>query len=82
MDLRVIETKNGGDLVSKKRDLSVIEGFENMPYLALFGGCTEQSTPLLRVKSEQAFDWWGNNLFFPNDQSKQLNSITERILTK
>lgn len=80
MDLEIIESRSGGDLVAKKRDVSVIEGFENMPYLAMFGGNTEQSTPLTRIDGQQAFDWWGNNLFFLNDQSKQMNSLTERTL--
>jgi hypothetical protein len=80
MDLEVIETKNGGDLVLKQRDISVIFGFQNMPYLAMFGGNLEASTPQTRVDSEQYFDWWGNELFFPDDDSLQMNSNTERVL--
>jgi len=80
MDLEVVETGNGGDLVKNPKDLSVINGFQNMIYLALFGGNVEASTPLVRIENEQAFDWWGNNLFFPNDASVQMNSETERTL--
>lgn len=80
MDLEVRETLNGGDLVKNPKDFSVINGFQNMIYFGLFGGNVEASTPLVRIPTEQAFDWWGNNLFFPNDTSVQMNSETERTL--
>jgi len=81
MDLLVIEDSgNGGDLVKKPKDLSWIQGFENMPYLAMFGGNTEASTTNKRLETEQDFSWWGNALFFPNDQGVQFNSNTERAL--
>lgn len=79
MDLEVIETGNGGDLVLKGNDLAFIFGFQNMPYLALFGGNVEASTPVERIPSEQAFDWWGNSLL-PNKPEVQFNSLTERTL--
>jgi hypothetical protein len=81
MDLKVIESAgNGGDLVKTLKDVQVIEGFESMPYLAMFGGNVEASTQRTRLPSEQLFDFWGNNLLFPNDQSIQFNSETERTL--
>lgn len=80
MDLEIIETGNGGDLVKKPKDLSVVEGFENMVYLALFGGNVEASTPTERIESEQAFDFWGNVLLMGNDPKIQFNSLTERTL--
>lgn len=80
MDLSVVETGNGGDLVKGGQDLKVVYGFENMPYLALFGGNVEADTPTERLENEQAFDWWGNSLLFPNEPSLQLNSQTERAL--
>ncbi len=80
MDLELVETNNGGDLVKTPKDLSVIYGFENMIYLGMFGGNVEASTPLQRVENEQAFDFWGNALFHPNDESVQINSLTERTL--
>ena len=82
MDLLIQETYDGGDLVATKRDVTVVDGFENMPYLGMFGGNPEQSTPLVRLQSEHAFDWWGNTLFFPNDESRQINLITEATLDK
>jgi hypothetical protein len=80
MDLEVKETGNGGDLIKKSKDLSVIRGFENMPYLAMFGGNVEASTPFRRNPSEQAFDYWGNSLLFANNPAVQMNSETERAL--
>lgn len=79
MDLEVIESGNGGDLVLKGNDLAFIFGFQKMPYLALFGGNVEASTPVERIPSEQAFDWWGNSLL-PNKPEVQFNSLTERTL--
>lgn len=75
MDLEVVNTGNGGDLFKIGNDLSMVESFENMPYLALFGG-NRQSTPTVRETTQQAFDWWGNSLF-PNQPSIQINSLTE-----
>src|SRR4051812_24194087 len=80
MDLKLVETNDGGDLVKNTNDLDVIFGFENVVYLALFGGNVKQSTPTVRDQSQQAFDFWGNNLFMPNDTLIQLNSETERAL--
>ena len=80
MDLEVIETGNGGDFFKKTKDLSVIEGFESMPYICMFGGNLAASTPTTRIPTEQAFDFWGNSLLFPNDPDIQFNSETERVL--
>lgn len=82
MDLELQESGNGGDLVKKPKDISVIYGFQNMVYLALFGGNVEASTPVTRLENEQAFDYWGNNLFFKDDPSVQFNSETERVLNQ
>jgi hypothetical protein len=82
MDLEIIETNNGGDLVKNPKDLSMTFGFDNMVYLAMFGGNREASTPLLRDENAQAFDFWANSLLFANDSSIQMNSETERTLDK
>ena len=78
MDVEVINTGNGGDLVLNGNDLAIVESFENMPYLALFGG-NKESTPTERRIGQQAFDWWGNSLF-ANQPSLQINSLTEVAL--
>ncbi len=83
MDLLVIESGgNGGDLVKTNKDLVTIEGFQNMVYIALFGGNTEASTPIERVDNELSFDYWGNTLLHPNEPQAQFNSLTERTLTE
>lgn len=82
MDLKVIESGNGGDLVKNPKDLAVVSGLGNMVYLALFGGNVQASTPTKRLETEQDFSWWGNSLFFPNDPTLQFNSLTERILNE
>lgn len=80
MDLELIETADGGDIIKKSKDLSVIFGFENMPYIAMFGGNPEQSTSVNRLSTEQDFSFWGNNLLHPGDLGIQFNSETERAL--
>lgn len=80
MDLKLIETFNGGDFVKTPKDLVTIEGFQNMPYLALFGGNPGFITPANRPVNEQAFDWWGNDLFFRDTPEFQFNSRTEYTL--
>ncbi len=79
-DLEIIEEGNGGELVKKTGDLSWISGFQNMIYLAMFGGNVRASTPTQRIATEEAFDWWANNLLAPGDPSIQFNSETERAL--
>lgn len=79
MDAEIIETGNGGDLNRKGNDLAMVFSFENMPYLALFGGNKEAVTTT-RLPSEQGFDFWGNAMLWPNDPSIQFNSLTEHTL--
>lgn len=79
-DLAVIESDgNGGDLQMVGNDLAVVRGIENMPYLGMFGGNVEQVTKN-KVDEVESFDWWGNNLLMPANQSIQFNSITEKAL--
>ena len=78
MDVLIVETLNGGDVLVKGNDLATAQGFENMPYLALFGGNVEQSTPSIRVPGELNNDWWGNALI--QSRAAQCNSDTERKL--
>lgn len=82
MDIQIIETNNGGDFIKIPGNLSIIQGFGNMPYLGMFGGNVEQDTPISRLTTEQAFDWWGNNLILSDNPSGQFNSKTERTLNK
>ena len=80
MDLKLVETFNGGDLVKKPKDLETINGFQNMIYLSLFGGNVGFSTPSNRPENQQVFDWWGNDLFYRDNPQQQYNSLTEYTL--
>lgn len=80
MDVQLIETGDGGDVVKTSKDLKIIYGLQNMIYLALFGGNIASSTPVQRNAGEQGFDFWGNNLLMQGDSSVQFNSETERAL--
>lgn len=82
MDLKMIETGDGGDLVLLGNDLAQINGLQNMPYLGLFGGNVEASTSGPKIPDQQAFDWWGNNLLNPNQPAVQSNSTFERALSE
>lgn len=79
-DLVIYETGNGGDVQLKGNDLAMTDGLTNMPLLGLFGGNTAASTTGPKLPNEQAFDWWGNYILFPNDQSVMFNSEFERAL--
>jgi hypothetical protein len=80
VDILAIETGNGGDMLLRGRDIATAFGWENMVYLALFGGNPNYSTPRTRPNGEQAFDWWGNGLIAPTDTTAQFNSLTENAL--
>lgn len=80
MDIELKETFDGGDFVMKRNDVSVIMGFENMPYLAMFGGNPGFNTPFRRQKNQQAYDYWANTLLANNNASIQFNSYTEHSL--
>lgn len=76
-DVRLIETYNGGDFVLRGNDVQMVGGFQNMPYIALFGGNKKQSTSGAKV-TEQTFDYWGNFAFYPTNKDVWFNSETER----
>lgn len=78
-DLALIESLNGGDLVLMANDLQTVSGFQNMPYLAMFGGNVGFSTTGPKV-TEQSFDHWANFLFYPTTQPVWFNSLTEKLL--
>jgi hypothetical protein len=80
VDILSVETGNGGDMLLKGRDLGAAFGWENMVYLAMFGGNVGFPTPRTRPNGEQAFDWWGNGVIAPNDITVQFNSLTENAL--
>ena len=80
-DLKIIETFDGGDLVLNGNDLQVIDGFQNMIYLALFGGNIQQSTKQYN-EDEERFDYWANSLLMLDSPNIQYNSETEKTLNE
>lgn len=80
IDLRIVETGNGGDLALLGNDFAKANSFENMVYLAMFGGNVGFSTPKRRANDEQAFDYWANSLLFADSPELQFNSETEKAL--
>jgi phage gp46-like protein len=78
LDIKIFETGNGGDIMLGGNDIVTVQSFENMPYLAMFGGNIAQSTDSVGADDEQRFDWWGNS--FITKREAQMNSLTERKL--
>ncbi len=82
IDLKIIETGSGGDLVLVDgEDLGVITDNSNQVYLSTFGGNVKENTEIdAEQEIKEHFDWWGNVLLFPEDELSQMNSNTERAL--
>ena len=84
-DLKICESSSGGDLRLNDAgdDIAVVEDLSNQPYLAMFGGNIEANTESdAEAEFKENFDWWGNNLLFPEDSLSQFNSDTERSLSE
>lgn len=67
IDLLLIETGSGGDLLLQGADLATGAGLENAPYLAMFSG---------------AADWWGNALLTSEGPAAVFSSQTEAALNR
>lgn len=78
-DVYLIETGDGGDLVLLGNDIKMIDGLENMIYLALFGGNPGFVTSGAK-NTEQAFDYWGNFMLNPSEPRVWFNSTLEYLL--
>jgi phage gp46-like protein len=80
MDLALVETGNGGDLVLVGNRLETVESVENMPYIACFGG--NVGYPFIKKEpKEERLYWWGN-FIFENSRSQQITSLLEDKLRK
>lgn len=79
-DLKLKSTGDGGELILQGNDIAMINGLQNMPYLATFGGNLEQSTSGAKPDGEQAFDYWANHLLMEQNEAIQFNSTLERRL--
>jgi len=79
-DIHLFESGSGGDFLLMNGDLALSETLFQTVYLALFGGNVEASTVGNEIDSQERVDFWGNDLFFRDEKSKQFNSETERTL--
>jgi hypothetical protein len=64
-DILIYETGQGGDLLLRANDLVTITGYENTPYLAMFGGA----------------DWSGNDISDTPFSSKTETVLRNATLT-
>lgn len=62
-DLLIYETGMGGDLLLRGNDLVGVAGYENAPYLAMFGGS----------------DWCGNFLIPNNPFNSQTETVLRNV---
>ena len=79
MDIAIFESLNGGEISVNGNDLATVGDVENQIYLALFGG-NPGFPSKNNVDQAESFDWWGNNLLMPSNQSIQFNSLFEKEL--
>ena len=66
IDVAMIETGSGGDLIYQAPDLTPARGYENQPYGLMFGGNADEP-------------WWGNALLMPNTPFSCLTQEALRI---
>lgn len=76
-DVAILESGNGGDLVTVGNDVGIFYNDENEIYLRMFGGNVEADYKSRRDQGEQDLSYWGNFLF-GNDPRLWFNSFTER----
>lgn len=79
-DLTIYENGSGGEIDLLFKDISLSERLYYKIYISLFGGNIEASTKGNEVQGQERYDWWGNDLFFLENPSKQYNSETEKTL--
>lgn len=58
-DVLIYESGGGGEILIRGNDVATVSGYENAPYLALFGGG----------------DWWGNHLCPGNEFLAKTEAI-------
>lgn len=54
-DLKIIETGSGGDLQIRANDIAIINGYENLPYLGIFGF------------TQRPEGWWANSIIYTDE---------------
>ena len=81
-DISLYESGQGGEFVLLPNDIGTTGALWNNIYLALFGGNVESDHEDEEETEGLNLDYWQNNLFFPEDTTGQLVSLTELTLTK
>jgi hypothetical protein len=81
-DINIYESGNGGEIAIIGEDIVLTEQLFQQIYLSLFGGNVEASTLGNEIPSALRYDWWGNQLLYANQPSKQFNSFTEKALAE
>lgn len=79
-DILIIETGTGGDVTLLGNDLASVQGLQNMPYLAWFGGNVGYTTANNRPENTEVFDFWGNFLNESANPQTWFNSLLENAL--
>lgn len=79
-DVRIYESGSGGDMFLLGNDIQVLNGFENYPYIAMFGGNIESDTTGPKKPNILSTDYFGNYLLNPDAPENWYNSRTERTL--
>lgn len=81
-DINLYESGNGGEIAIIDGDIVLTEQLFQQVYLSLFGGNVEASTIGNEIPSALRYDWWGNQLLYANQPSKQFNCLTEKALAE
>jgi len=66
IDIMIEEFGSGGDIIIRNNDVVTVNGFENQPYLAHFGGVT----------------WMLNEILFEDNPNQYFTSRTETVLNE
>ena len=80
MDIKIVETRNGGDVVLKNNDLETTDSIHNDVYIGCFGGNPGENTTGNEKEGEERGDWFGNELFFNSNEKGWINSRLEHAL--
>lgn len=80
IDILLYESGNGGEMLLKNNDISLVNSLFQQIYLSLFGGNLEANTQGNEIEGQIREDWWANSLLFNESEKRQFNSNTERVL--
>lgn len=78
-NISLYENGSGGDFEFVGNDIQMTGALWTMVYIALFGGNPNNSTKQTKV-GEFNKDYWANNLLYPNNTEKQVNSEFENTI--